>query len=145
MSTWTGKPCFNCGKKKGPRQVNLKYCASCARGLKKARALEAHDRRIEATKGITGAEYWAIYKAQGGRCALCRRAQGKSKRLALDHDHACQEGHDPRFACRKCARGLCCQNCNRNVLGRAAHDDPAFFLRGYNYLLSPPAQAVLSL
>jgi hypothetical protein len=121
----------------------LKYCYTCDKGLRKQRALEAHDKYIEETKGISGAVYWAIYKAQGGRCAMCERAQGKRKRLAVDHDHRCREGHDPKYACRKCVRGLLCTNCNRNVLGRAAHDDIAFFERGLEYLTNPPARAVL--
>lgn len=143
MSAWTGKVCQNCGRKKSKSRTHLKYCTSCDRGLRKQRALAAHDRRVAETKGISGADYWAIYKAQGGRCALCQRAQGKKKRLAVDHDHHCTEGHDAKYACRKCVRGLLCVNCNRNVLGRAAHDDPEFFLRGYEYLMSPPARAIL--
>jgi hypothetical protein len=146
MSAWSKDPICareGCGRKKSKSRVNLKYCYTCEQGLKKERALDAHDKRVTETKGITGAEYWAIYKAQGGRCALCRLAQGIRKRLAVDHDHRCKEGHDPKYACRKCVRGLLCVNCNRNVLGRAAHDDPEFFTRGYDYLLTPPARLIL--
>lgn len=146
MSAWSKDPfCAKegCGRKKSASRKNLKYCYTCEKGLKKSRALEAHDKRVTETKGITGAEYWAIYKAQDGRCALCRLAQGIRKRLAVDHDHECREGHDPKYACRKCVRGLLCTNCNRNVLGRAARDDPEFFTRGHDYLLDPPARRIL--
>jgi recombination endonuclease VII len=143
-SNWTGKPCGNkeCGRKKSPTCADKKYCATCARRFKKERAQALYNKRAEEKFGITEEEYQALYRHQGGRCALCQHSQGKTKRLCVDHDHKCVEGHPPEFGCKKCVRGLLCQNCNRNVLGRAARDDPAFFIRGYSYLTASPASFV---
>lgn len=67
-----------------------------------------------------------MLKVQGGACAICRRATGKTRRLAVDHDH--QSGQ---------VRGLLCKPCNR-LLGHA-RDDVEFFERAGDYLSEPPA------
>jgi hypothetical protein len=36
--------------------------------------------------GLTETEYRALYRAQGGRCYVCRVATGKSRRLGVDHN-----------------------------------------------------------
>ena len=77
--------------------------------------------------GISAEEYWEIYEFQGGRCAMCRRATGASKKLSVDHCHA-----------TGVVRGLLCLPCNRNVLGHA-QDEVEFFERAIDYLNSPPA------
>lgn len=138
MSAWTNKPCQECGKNKGLRQRDLKYCATCARAKKKAASQATHGKRVEATYGITGEDYWALYEFQGGRCYICRWAQGKSKRLTVDHDHKCTVGHDPKTGCPECVRGLLCVFCNR-LLG-FARDSVEFFQRCIEYLQSPPWQ-----
>lgn len=86
--------------------------------------------------GITEVEYRALYRSQGGKCYVCRRADGTSRRLGIDHNHLTGE-----------VRGLVCtgsldaKTCNRliaiftrDALLRAAEmlSDP------------PPARAVLS-
>lgn len=109
----------------GPR------CATHHREERKAAKLRAHSAYVLRTYGITGEEYWALYEAQGGRCFICRRATGKSKRLPVDHDHRTGE-----------VRGLLCGPCNQDVLGHLRHD-PAAFVRSIEYLLDPPARAVL--
>lgn len=81
--------------------------------------------------GITAVEYRAILASQGGRCYICQRATGKVKRLSVDHDHS-----------TGFVRGLLCGPCNRDVIGHL-RDEPEAFLRGYNYLMSPPAIAVI--
>lgn len=96
----------------------------------KRRSEATHARHILATYGITADEYLAIYEYQGGRCALCRRATGKTRRLAVDHCHATGR-----------VRGLCCKFCNR-LLG-FARDSAEFFRRCAAYLESPPAFAVI--
>lgn len=95
-----------------------RFCAPCqdfiplwyCRGSQcKAHAsLKAHNARVEREYGIKGAEYDALMKLQGGVCYVCRQPP-KSKRLAVDHDHA-----------TGIVRGLLCAGewgCNFSVLG----------------------------
>ena len=86
--------------------------------------------------GVTEAEYRAMYRAQGGRCYVCRKASGKSRRLGIDHNHLTGE-----------VRGLVCtgslnaMTCNRliAIYSRAA------LLRAAAMLTDPPpARAVLT-
>lgn len=109
----------------GPR------CATHHRAKRNTRRTYSHEKHIWDTYGITKSEYWAIYAAQGGKCALCRRATGATKNLSVDHDHVSGR-----------VRGLLCQKCNRDVLGHL-RDDPEAFLRGIDYLTNPPALAVI--
>lgn len=81
--------------------------------------------------GITTEEYWAIYKAQGGVCYMCRRAKGLTKPLCVDHDHV-----------TGAVRGLLCNPCNGDVLGHA-RDEIEFFERAIEYLKDPPAIRVI--
>lgn len=90
------------------------------------------------TYNLTIQQYWALYEAQGGHCALCQRATGKAKRLAIDHDHACCPGST---SCGRCVRGLLCGPCNK-FLGHA-RDLIEFFQRCIDYLKNPPARRVL--
>lgn len=109
----------------GPR------CATHLREFKKAQADARHGVWIEVTYGITSAEYQAIYEAQGGKCYICARANGRSKRLSVDHDHATGE-----------VRGLLCTPCNRDVLGHL-RDSIEALKRAATYLTDPPAREVL--
>lgn len=132
------KVCKDCGKPAnkvkackdgvcpGPR------CLKCWRAEKKRRSDAAHGSRINALYGITESEYIALYKAQGGRCALCQKARGVAKRLAVDHNHRTGE-----------VRGLLCGPCNKDIIGRSG-DDPLFFQRAADYLINPPARKVLN-
>lgn len=67
--------------------------------------------------GVTAEWYFAQLEAQGGVCAVCREPEmavggsGRTKRLAVDHDH--RTGR---------VRGLLCMRCN-HTLGRHG-DDP---------------------
>lgn len=106
----------------GPR------CATHHRRLKKERARQSWEAHIYRTYGITAEDYEQILKQQEGRCAICRRANGKTKRLAVDHDHETNR-----------VRGLLCKPCNR-MLGHG-RDDPEFFNRAATYLDFPPALA----
>lgn len=85
------------------------------------------------TYGITEEEYWDIYDYQEGHCFICTRANGKRKRLSVDHCHA-----------TGMVRGLLCTSCNRNVLGHL-RDDPDALIRGVCYLTAPPALDVIGL
>lgn len=107
----------------GPR------CATHWREVRKRRAEDAHERHLIKTYGITLEEYNALLEAQGGRCAICRRATGKTRRLSVDHDHSSGR-----------VRGLTCSVCNK-MLGHG-RDDVEFFERASDYLLNPPAGRV---
>lgn len=88
---------------------------------------------MKKTYGITAEEYDALYRWQGGRCAICRRATGAARRLAVDHNHETGE-----------VRGLLCKPCNRYGLGMFARDNPEVLDRAAEYLRNPPARRVLS-
>ena len=109
----------------GPR------CATHHRAIVKARQSAAHAHRIEIRYGITESDYRAIYEAQGGTCFICQRATGKTKRLAVDHNHKTGE-----------VRGLLCGPCNRGVIGHL-RDDTDALRRAITYLAEQPAQAIL--
>lgn len=70
--------------------------------------------------GLTPAQYVALLEYQNYLCAVCRIANGKTKALAVDHDHklAKQHGHDVKKACIDCVRGLLCSTCNQIIIGR---------------------------
>jgi len=110
----------------GPR------CATCWRTETKRRKESAHGQYVERIYGISEEEYKLLYEAQGGRCAICRKATGAARRLAVDHNHKTGE-----------IRGLLCKPCNRYGLGMFARDDPEVFDRAANYLRNPPAGDVL--
>ena len=91
--------------------------------------------------GITPEDYRRLYEAQGGRCAMCQRATGKTKRLAVDHEHykeGCQ--HAPDVGCRRCVRSLLCSPCNITI-GRLG---PEALARGIMIMKDPPAQHILN-
>lgn len=83
--------------------------------------------RLMKVYGLTAEEYWAIYERQGGTCYICQRANGRTVRLCVDHDH------ETGFI-----RGLLCKACN-TFMGRQARDNPIIFRNGALYLESPPA------
>jgi hypothetical protein len=86
--------------------------------------------RILQKYALTVREYWDIFLKQGERCVICERATGLRKHLSVDHDHA-----------TGFVRGLLCTPCNK-MLGHL-RDDPDAFIRAANYLLDPPAFAVI--
>ena len=101
-------------------------CRACA-------SAKTHGAMIEKTYGLTPEQYDELLKRQGGKCAICR-ARPKSKRLAVDHDHATGE-----------VRGLLCadseRGCNHAILGNIR--DLAMAKRIVSYLENPPARRVL--
>lgn len=101
----------------GPR------CTTHHRDFIKARKQRTHELMVTKTYGIEAGEYEKRYKAQGGTCAICQRATGATKRLAVDHNHRTGS-----------VRGLLCGPCNQFV-GRL-RDSPEAFLRAHKYLLS---------
>lgn len=133
---YTGKPCHDCGRKKGPNQAHKMRCYTCQRVADRKSRENAHDRHIQVTYGLTLTEYRKLKAYQAGKCAICCKATGASKRLAVDHDHACREDHAPNVGCQECIRGLLCSFCNR-AIGRWG-DDPRVGDRLAKYLRNPP-------
>lgn len=97
------------------------------------------ERHIWETYRLTAEDYWRIYEAQGGCCALCRRGKGLRKRLSVDHDHACCKTTP---TCGRCTRGLLDTACNK-LLGHF-RDSADTFYRAADYLQNPPAREILS-
>lgn len=140
------RPCKDCVAQgittKRPAPYPGPRCTTHHRAERRRLRSRAHERHVENHYGITKEEYDAIYAAQDGRCAVCQHAKGKSKMLAVDHEHnkpGCD--HPPDVGCRNCVRCLACTTCNQIVLGR--YDVPAY-IRAIEIKLNPPAQKVLS-
>lgn len=135
--------CSRCRKplSKPRLEARKRKCYRCEVAVRRERKQKTHDRNIE-SEDFTAADYWLLYEMQGGHCAVhtCR-AQGKSKFLAVEHDHKCEMGHDPSRWCRVCVRGLACSMHNEWI-GRAG-DDPEIFDSLANYLRNPPARETL--
>lgn len=110
----------------GPR------CATHHRATVAARKAASHARRVANVYGLRDGQYEQLYAAQGGVCAICRRAKGATKKLAVDHDH--KTGY---------VRGLLCSPCNK-ILGHL-RDDINAAGRVFSYLLTPPAFNVIGL
>lgn len=108
----------------GPR------CATHHRAAVRRTRAKSHDAHIARVFGVVRGFYAALLALQEGRCAICRVATGKARRLAMDHDHATNR-----------PRGLLCGPCNQ-VLG-LWRDDPERFHRAARYLMEPPATALL--
>lgn len=98
----------------GPR------CATHHRAKLQASKAAAHSRRLGQVYSITADEYAEIFERQGRRCAICQRATGLRKRLAVDHDHTCCPGPT---SCGRCVRGLLCHGCNDDLA--RVRDNPA--------------------
>jgi hypothetical protein len=127
--------CLECAtgtrRKVGPDGL----CASHRRAraaAQKARRAENHVRRVYS---LPEGAYEALKALQGGRCAICQWATGRTKRLAVDHDHGCCAG---RTSCGACIRGLLCGPCNR-MLGHV-RDSPQALRRAADYLENPPGK-----
>lgn len=114
----------------GPR------CATHHRRFRKSQRFNAAMTRVALVYNLAPGEYAALLAEQLGTCAICTRATGRTKRLAVDHDHACCAGPT---SCGRCVRGLLCGPCNQ-LLGRYS---AAALLRALTYLRDPPAQRVL--
>jgi Recombination endonuclease VII len=135
--------CARCGKKLSkPRlEARKRKCYLCEVATRREGRQKAHDRNVE-SEDFTAADYWMLYERQGGTCAVYScRAKGKSKALAVEHDHSCEMGHDRSRWCRLCVRGLTCTTHNEWI-GRTG-DDPDIFDSLASYLRNPPARKVL--
>lgn len=117
----------------GPR------CTTHHRQVTRERKARAHERRTEATFGITGEQYWELYEAQGQRCYICQWAKGATKRLAVDHDHNRCDTHPSEQGCPQCVRALLCGPCNQ-MIGRLGVEA---LERAIVVLTDPPAAKIL--
>ena len=121
------KRCKDCAPgSKRPAPYPGPRCATHHRARRKTVSASAHARRLTTKFGVTNEEYDRLYERQGGRCAFCP-ATGKTKRLAVDHDHR-----------TGLVRGLLCGRCNYDVLGKLG-DHPDVYRRIVTYLTEPPA------
>lgn len=128
----------------GPR------CTTHARAWRKRSQRLAHERRLESDFQISAEVYWALYEAQGGKCFVCAVATGKSKRLAVEHDHRkCADEaatiglpppHPPEKGCPNCINALTCSRCNRLV----AFLNVEQLARAIQLLVDPPARKILN-
>lgn len=129
------KPCIDCtaeglvNKRKAPYPGPR--CSTHNRIKRTSRRDMTWERRLQALYGLTSEEYWAIHAAQNGRCYICRKGTGRTKRLSVDHDHR-----------TGIVRGLLDQKCNRDVLGHF-NDDIEALERAIEYLKNPPAVQVI--
>src|SRR6476646_8930908 len=100
----------------------------------------AHARKVETTYRLTAEDHQLLYASQGSRCAICQRATGAARRLAVDHEHnlpGCD--HPTEQGCHLCIRGLCCGPCNV-LIGRYPVEA---LRRAIQYLTDPPARKTL--
>lgn len=107
------------------------------------------ERNLIANYGITLADYRALWKAQDGKCAICRRPISieppgspgwhEGTRIEVDHKHG------TKLPKRQTVRGLLCggrwAGCNRK-LGR--FDNPVWLKAALEYVLNPPAHIILN-
>ena len=121
----------------GPRSAR---CFTHHRAVVKRRKERAHELRTANTYQLTAEDYQLLYASQGSRCAICQRATGAARRLAVDHEHnrpGCD--HPTEQGCHLCIRGLCCGPCNV-LIGRYPVEA---LRRAIQYLTDPPARKTL--
>lgn len=107
---------------------SIKTCGNhvYALGLCHPHYLKTRDWRGQ---GFTAQDYERLFEAQNGVCAICSRPEtvvdsrhGKTKDLAIDHDHK-----------TGAIRALLCSNCNRGL--GLFNDDPALLAKAQSYVL----------
>jgi recombination endonuclease VII len=105
--------CTSCLERRARHRVTRKAsgrCAACGgraltgRTLCQACVALAWARRLAKRRGITEASYHALLERQARRCAICSKACGTGRRLAVDHDHVTGR-----------VRGLLCFRCNTSL------------------------------
>jgi len=136
------KPCKDCAvddsikNKNRPAIYPGPRCTTHHRAEQRRIKNRAHERRIENGYSLTPEDYWALYKLQGGHCFICGVATGKTKRLAVDHDHTICSDHSPLLGCPRCIRGLLCGRCNQMIAIYGIES----LCRAVYYLQHPPAR-----
>lgn len=77
---------------------------------------------LRLTRGITGDDYNAMAKSQGGGCKICGKTADKNNaRLSVDHCHKTGK-----------IRGLLCNQCNSGI--GFFNDNPALVKSALEYL-----------
>jgi hypothetical protein len=117
------RPLSDFARSKAHSQGRFAYCKPCFTEYSRS-----HVKAISWRKhyGISQDEYWRLYEAQGGVCAICgqpetRIHKGTPAHMQVDHDH--ETG---------AIRGLLCGSCN-TALGRF-RDNPGLLQRALDYL-----------
>ena len=110
-------------------------CKECTKATRieygKANPEKIRNNNLRKAFGITAEQYDEMFAAQGGVCAICgqqsrtKHGNGKTRKLAVDHDHETGE-----------VRGLLCMACNR-AMG-LLKDNPRVLRRAADYLEQPP-------
>lgn len=119
------KQCSKCGKSKQRHEFNRqgRVCKVCKRAASKQWYLENRDRKrarkLHRLYGLTVKQFDRLHAAQGGACAICRRAFIQTPQV--DHDHT--DGH---------VRGLLCNGCNSGLA--RFEDDSTRIRRAITYL-----------
>lgn len=127
-----GRPLTRPAPHPGPR------CSTHHRAKKTADKDRARARRWESVYSLSAEQYAAILEAQGGYCAICGIANGRSRALSVDHDHSCCPGPT---SCGDCVRSLLCRPCN-DFLGYI-RDDLEAAQRLVDHLIYPIGRKVL--
>lgn len=124
-------------------------CATHQRAVRKASRANNRARYQARNFGVTAELHEALLVVQGGVCAICLYANGRTKALATDHDHACCNGPT---SCGRCVRGKLCGPDNQDIIGRIEmiagrnNERPAdVLLRIMAYFEDPPINRALEL
>lgn len=80
--------------------------------------------------GLTKEQWLAVYREQGGRCAICRKTFTPGRPAHMDHNH--RTGH---------FRALLCGTCNGLIGG--LNEDVAWLRAAAEHLSFPVANKVL--
>jgi hypothetical protein len=88
------RPCLICNESYKPTSARQKWCTSC---IPDQKARELYQRY-----GLTKQDWDRLYIAQGGKCAICKKAPV----WAVDHCHK-----------TGAVRGLLCGGCNVKLIG----------------------------
>lgn len=123
-------------KQKAWREANPEHVRAYRQRHKITHADQLADSKLRHSKGIGLVEYNALFEAQGGVCAICRRPEKRlanngalRRHLAVDHDHDTAR-----------IRGLLCSTCNAG-LGHF-DEDPALLIAAAAYLAQQPLEEV---
>lgn len=101
--------CKDCGsvtRKLEAISARVWLCTTCERARKRVQKARTQENRRQRVYGLTPEQNRRLDAFQGGRCWGCQRATGKTKALAVDHDHDTGK-----------VRAKLCGRCNHDVLG----------------------------
>lgn len=144
----TSRGCGVCGRRKPVCIRGHDFTVAGGRTPSGSCRLCVKSKSLKREYGITYEEFLALWRAQDGKCAVCKKdlplgidkqGFGRSGRIEVDHKHGAPG------PVRNSVRGLLCggrwAGCNRK-LGRI--DSLQWLQSVIEYLSNPPARAVLS-